>query len=721
MFLKKRISGRLALLPALALVLQPAVYAQETPQHGFIEIGIRALAGDRSSSQFDEYRDIRPGLFIREADVDLDHLLHSNYFFNLQTRQSWQNDRRFLGVFGNRGKFTCEVRQDATPHDFTNTATTLFTESSPGVFTIPAATRTNLIANPGSLPTMVAGATPLDVVLQRRLTNGGCQFTPSAAWTFNVQYSHDAVGGYRPLGTTLNDETNVLEQPEPVNYTTHEVKAGVEYATRKVAFQAGYNASIFTDAHSTMFWDNPFSKTDAIGSGAHGQMALYPDNNSQNLSFAAAWNLSKTTRLMVSVSPEWMRQNTSFLPFTVNTAVTNVPALPATSLNGRKTTVATNITVTSHPLAQLSLNAHYRDYDYINNTPSLFFPDYVYTDRQLAGVARQSLPYGFNQQTVGTSASWMLHRGESITAGYEFVDLNRQHRDVAKSLEHIGSITFDANPKQWFSLRASYQHSERNPQAYLVNQELYPRGGMPVVPTGWQMFDEAARSRNRGSALMQVDASDRLSLSGWYDNNQDRYHDSVYGLLAYRSLETGMDATYRLRNGISLFADYTFERYESDQRARQYSRTNNSSINDWESYIGDAIHTTSAGISLLQFRRRVTIDTFYSLSFAKDRLNNRALGNRSAPDFLVTTAQDYPATSNRFHQLTAALRYRLSNNLFSRLEYKWERYDRTDFQIQNMTPDMVLYDSKMATSVFLGADVPAYQVHIVSVSLNYRF
>ena len=50
---------------------------------------------------------------------------------------------------------------------------------------------------------------------------------------------------------------------------------------------------------------------------------------------------------------------------------------------------------------------------------------------------------------------------------------------------------------------------------------------MPAVPTGWEMFDEAARSRNHGSALMQVDASDRLSLSGWYDNTQDRYCDSL--------------------------------------------------------------------------------------------------------------------------------------------------------------------------------------------------
>jgi hypothetical protein len=301
------------------------------------------------------------------------------------------------------------------------------------------------------------------------------------------------------------------------------------------------------------------------------------------------------------------------------------------------------------------------------------------------------------------------------------VDLDRQHRDVAKSLEHTGSITFDVNPKQWFSLRTSYQHSDRNPQAYVLNQELYPRGAMPAVPNGWEMFDEAARVRNHASALIQVDASDRLSLSGWYDNTQDRYHDSLYGLLGYRSVETGMDATYRLRNGISLFADYTFERYKSNQQDRQYSRTNMSPDNDWASYIGDSIHTTSAGISLTQFRRRVTIDAFYSLSFAKDRINNRILGNPSASDFLVTTAQDYPETSNRFHQFTGALRYRLGTNVFAKLEYKWERYDRSDFQIQGMTPDMILYDPKMNTSVFLGADVPPYQVHIVSVSLNYRF
>ena len=156
---------------------------------------------------------------------------------------SWQDDQHFLGVFGRYGKFSCEVRRDGTPHDFTNTAATLFTESSPGVFTIPAATRALLVSNPASISQVLPGAKAVDVALQRKLTGGSCQFTPSAGWTIYAQYFNDSENGHRPIGATLNDETNVLEQMEPVDYRTHNVKAGVEYAGGKVAFQAGYTGS----------------------------------------------------------------------------------------------------------------------------------------------------------------------------------------------------------------------------------------------------------------------------------------------------------------------------------------------------------------------------------------------------------------------------------------------------------------------------------------------
>ena len=95
--------GRL-LQPVLLLpliLLKPALYAQDAnPSIGDVEIGLRTLAGDRSSSQFNEYRDITPGLYIQRASLDLEHLFQTNYFLTFQTRQSWQKDQRFLARSG---------------------------------------------------------------------------------------------------------------------------------------------------------------------------------------------------------------------------------------------------------------------------------------------------------------------------------------------------------------------------------------------------------------------------------------------------------------------------------------------------------------------------------------------------------------------------------------------------------------------------------------------
>jgi hypothetical protein len=394
-------------------------------------------------------------------------------------------------------------------------------------------------------------------------------------------------------------------------------------------------------------WDNPFNTTAAPANASQGRLALYPGNRAQTLSFAGAVNLSKSTRLMVSISPEWMRQNAPFLTFTINPAVTNVPQMPGTSLNGRKTAIAANVTLTSHPLQQLSLTARYGDYDYINDTPSLFFSNYVLNDSALANVARQSLPYSFNRQSLGLNASWTLHKGETLTAGYEFVNMDREHRDVAKTQEHSGTLTLDVNPKRWFSLRTLYQRSERNPNDYTLNLELYPKGGSPPFPTGWEMFDEAARTRNKSGAVMELDASDRLSFSASFDTTDDNFHDSLYGLLGYQSFDSSAEVSYALRNDISLFVGYAFERYKSDQRSRQLSGTNNSMNNDWESYIADRIQTFSAGISIPRIRRNVTLDAYYSLAFATGQINSRILGHPSLPGFLVTTAQDWPQTGTR--------------------------------------------------------------------------
>ena len=62
---------------------------------------------------------------------------------------------------------------------------------------------------------------------------------------------------------------------------------------------------------------------------AHGQRALYPSNQANYLSAAAAFDFTKHVHIMGTVTPGWLRQNDPFLPYTANTAITGLGPLPA--------------------------------------------------------------------------------------------------------------------------------------------------------------------------------------------------------------------------------------------------------------------------------------------------------------------------------------------------------------------------------------------------------
>jgi MtrB/PioB family decaheme-associated outer membrane protein len=720
----------------LVLPFRVAVYAQsEGPQAGVVQIGVRTLAGDHASSKFDEYRDLRSGPFVQGFNVNLPSLSGGEYFLNCQARNilvrdSDHRDSDFRCAAAQNGKFRIEFTLNDTPHVFTNSAETLFVQSSPGVFTLPSAGRLLTSASHTPLTQTLAGEQPFDMTLQRRLFSGTFTYTPTERWAFQLQYSHENKQGYRPIGTTTNAFTNQLEMPEPVDYGVEQVKAGAEYLAGRGGFQAGYSASVFSNHINAMVWDNPFSAADAPGAAARGRMSLPPDNSEQALEFAGAYNLNRFTRVMASISPEWMRQNQTFLPETINTAIPNVPALPASSLNGRKTTLAMNYTLTTRPLPRVELTARYRSYDYTNNTPSLFFPSYVATDASVENVARQSLPYGYNSQHLGFDAAWEFLKGQAFKLSYDWEQLDRQYRDAAQSMENSGSAAVDLNPKKWINLKASYKHAERTPNLYQLDTQSYPTGCGPACLAGdpqfplMMRFDEAARRRDQADALLVMDPTDRLSLTASFGTLQDRYNDTAYGLLRSKYGSYGVDLSYQLTPYVSLFGEYAHEQDRSDQNSRQRSSPKellSRTENDWQSNISDVIHTLGGGIRGNWLHPRITLDAFYGLSIAKGNIATRALGSAAIPGFFVTTAQDYPETSERFHQLIVTARRRLGPAISARIEYRYEHYGNVDFQTEVMSPYMVPLDPGAGASVFLGARVPRYNVHIVSAVLEYRF
>ena len=710
--------------------LQAPLSAQEKQERGYVEVGVRVSTGDDKASKYLEYRDLGEGFYVRRFELRLPELGKGKYFFNMQSRDSINKDQTHLMEVGRYGKFRAQLLWDETPHFFTNTTSTLFTQSAPGVFSYPAALRTQLQASPSTLATVLKNNAPFENRSRRHTGQAHFVANPTDQVTVRFQYSRENQKGWRPFGTTTNSFTNVIELPEPIDYRTRFTNLGAEYAAKNWVVQVGYYGSFFTNKINTLVWDNPFRTTDAATAASSGRLDLYPDNTAHQIRFAFSIKLPKESRFMGSIVRGWMFQNNPFLPFTTNTAIPNVPTLPATSLNGEKKTLAMNYTLTTEIL-RLPLTVRYRSYDYDNDTPSLRFSDYVRTDSGLGGAARQSLPYAFHRQSLLADVVWEFGRTSSMKFAYEWERMSRHHRDVEKSDEHSLNVALDLIPRQWerwFLFRLSYKYADRQPKHYEANEESFPLGepGLGQLHD-LRKFDEAARTRHLAQALVQLSPTDKLSFSASYGTTQDSYKQSLYGLLKDINFNYTFDAVYSPHPSFSLFADYARERYRYNQRSRQRvpatstAPVNDQILNDWTSDMHDMVDTGEVGFEGTLWEKKIRFETYYSLSVAKGLVRTRAFGTPGVPGFLVTSASDYPNTDNRIHALVSVFRVKVKDNFYPRVEYRFEKYGRTDFQTAVMAPYMVPFDAGVGTSIFLGADNRPYRVNSLTFSLGYQW
>ena len=727
-----RLLAGVATLFLAGLLPGTGLHAQsQKPARGFIQFGARGVFDDSSSSKFREYRHFPNGFYVQRLDWTWDGSKLGTAFFQFQSRESLERDQSNVLSFGRHGKYRFDFRWEQSPHLFAGSAKFLFTPASPGVFSIPLATRTSLTATPSLAATLLAAQPTFDVALQRKKFTGSFQFTPTVNWRLLAQYAREHQQGNRPFSTTTNSFTHVMEFPEPIDYVTQAVTLSAEYARRGWGVQFAYRGSLFGNNVGELVWDIPFRTTDASNASSQGRLDLYPDNSAHTLSFAGAVNIGKSTRFTASIAPTWMYQNDTFLPMTINPAITGAPALPALSLNGKKQTLAMNYTLTSSVSRDLSFTTRFRSYDYNNHTASLVFSDYVRTDGGLFGRPRRSLPYGYDRKTFGFDVDWHFYNGHRLTFLYEWERLDREHRDVERSAEHTAGLALDVSPKKWLLFRTSFRHAWREPEHYEANEEGFPTGEGPFALGQiheLRKFDEAARRRERAEVMLQINPLESLGFSASFGTSQDKYHKSLYGLSHELNFNYNLDLTYSPRPEISFFAEYTREKFRYAERSRQRTPpsasgtpANDTTNNDWESYMGDLVDTWGSGLFGNGFDNRLDYEVFYSLSAAKGTIRTRALGSAAIPGFLVTSAQNYPDTNNRFHQMVSSVKFRVKENFVPKFEYRFEKYGQTDFQVNPMLPYMVSVDSSTSTSLFLGATVPGYKIHVVAFSLEYRF
>jgi hypothetical protein len=275
----------------------------------------------------------------------------------------------------------------------------------------------------------------------------------------------------------------------------------------------------------------------------------------------------------------------------------------------------------------------------------------------------------------------------------------------------------------------SYRYSARNPEHYLDDATQEIAGGITADQIFSRRFDEATRTRNRGDAEIQYSPTDRFSFTGFAGTLQDNYNHRgsvnsptalnfiagttnpyyLYGVLKDLSYNAGFDGDFTVTNDISMFAEYSYERYYKSMASRYRvpggdtptpldcstsGRGCDSANNDWGSTARDYVHIFTIGADI-HFGKKTYFNTYYSLSAAKGNVGSRPLGDSTittGPDkFLLTgtnAAVDYPETVSRNHQVVAIFKYKLTNHLTPKIEYRYQQFDSRDYQTTPMTPYM---------------------------------
>jgi len=731
-----------ALAAQLGLGLFVATAPAQATASGQIEFGVRTLWDKwaRASSKFSEYEDIPRGLFISQATARWDWGATGSYV-TLRAQDALEGDQQVRLRGGRYGRWEFGLEFDRVPHAFSNTGRSIYTQTAPGIFRLPddVQARFRVISTTDTDPTtpgvqpnlaqlqaLVDGlARPVPLSLRRQRGAATLRYNPTPRWDLRLRYSEENQRGTRPFGATFS--FSPTEQPEPIDYRTRQLQANLQWSEKNWTVQLGYAGSGFHNRISALVWDNPFRETDVAGNPAAGRTDMYPSSRThQGTLTAAVGRLPLRSRVTITAAYGVMLQDDSLLPFTINTAIANVPVLPAATASGELRTLLLSSTATSRPVRNLTLGFRYRTYQRDNRTPSLVFSDYVRTDQVLGGAARRNLPVGYTRQNAGLEATWRVLEPVSLRAGYDWEGWDREHRETPSGSERTLGGAVDVTPGYRLFVRASFRHSNRTAHdysAHRVADEKFPNGEPGLAELdALRKFDEASRERNRAELIARVSPLDNLDLSANYSLTDDVYNESAYGMLKSRGAGSALEVTYSPTPRVTLFAEYAHELNTISMRSRQRTPAsgttpaNDKPDNDWVSDVRDRNNTYAVGLSGELVPARLRADLSYSASDGNGLTRTRTPGT---PD-IVTTAEDYPQTTSNIRTARATFTYTLARQVDLRFEWRYYRYDEVDYALDPMAPFMGFYDGSSAATVWLGATRPGHRAHVATLSMAYR-
>lgn len=473
------------------------------------------------SSKWNEYRTLPNGTSIPSLNL---WSTGGKVDFNLMARNIQQKDQRF---FGNAKAFGFALKFDwnETPHAMGNGARTIFSNNTPGVWTMSPTLRQalqNAVDLPGSgassttnvirflpyyqnlLAPTFATADLLDLNGQRRTGNVELNLGSHLPIDVTLLYRNDLKKGYRGQAG-INENFRIspaLQVGAPLDEVTNDF--GIRLA-KKFGMGNAYvtfNRSQYQNRAETLIIDYPFQAVDApavaaqtasasalgaLGGPSRERAVMAPDNSAQTMAGGFGWKFARQTRVNASFSISERMQDAAFYGYTLYTYAAQstgaaLPAMPQRSLNGKTNATTYNLSFSSRPVDGLTVRAQYRVYDLTDKTarfviPGAFNGGGANATGPTGWIASntadgaQGFPtadiYDTKSARLSASAAYEI-KNLTIEAQLHNTQLERTNREALKGTDNGMAVTALYHFNDWLGFRGTYDKNTRTADGHTV-------------------------------------------------------------------------------------------------------------------------------------------------------------------------------------------------------------------------------------------------------------
>jgi len=757
-------------LPILLVAAGPPAQDEETKrrelmtQQSEVEAGFFWNADD--SNAFGDFTGLANDGFYVLGNADIRHRTAWDdpdpWYLRLRGLNLGLDSREVFAEAKRPGRYGAFFTFDQIPKYWNEGGQSFFNKQGDSAFTLPirpASCALTSINNYAVDPNCFTFR-DVDSRYMRETLGGGISAVLPYDIDFSAAYDHQDRWGRYYTGAafgTNGGNPRAVTLPERVDETTHTWETALAYAVDLFQLDLQYEGSRYVDHEDSVTWENPYVRIAAYDDSAGyppsvpcwnagnptpgcglGRKAQAPDNWFNQIIASGGYNLPWNTRVTGNAAFGWMKQDDSFLPFTVNSALAAQIPLPRESLNGQIRTTLLNFQLNSKPIENSRLDLRYRFDDRDNQTPRDVYV-YVQNDSlDQTGIdsdeARRNRPYSYTQHHVDLEGGYTFLPRTELTLGYDWDQTHRDFQETNHVWENGVGAEVYSRYWSWLTARAHYRHAWRNNSGY---------NGTKPQQAGWspefladfdpatdfenhpllRKFYQAAAETDAVGALLTFAPIETVGIGINVDWAHDDFHDTDVGLTDRETFATGIDVSWSPIERVQTNAFYNYEKFTSRQDGWSWGNVGDSqnTARRWQGSDKDRAHTVGTGFHVDLIPERLGLDTQYLFSYVQG-----FVGVDLANGFPAGTATDfpYPNERTRIHSASVRLDFQATEQIGLRVGYLFERLSTRDWAIDGVGPTTIGARGNCSANscvIASGQDSPEDTSHLVSWSVVYNF